>query len=440
MALKNILGRIGCSALFAVHCLLFTGCFHKDVMSDRADDVTHTFIFTGKGGPLIITHEDIFQASSKESNGGMTTISGHNDCRITSYDLATGAIIGRIDLGAEMDEACEIVGMSEEAIWCYSINADLGLHSRNPRTLEVVTREADLVVGNIQLARPEWSRILDYYNYDYDAGSVMVTDKQGVHYYFNPADKKFTETESDMPDEPWSDDALNSSAYFMKDTFVSFKGSDDRKRIMWRYEDTTASLAFLKPSFFVDLNEQHRKERNNAYMQKIRANAEELQRKFDSVTGEHPVFKDEWPSWDKMTREERDMRGDVERMRRDIQYAERDLEDAERMSDDMNQYALNDQSYSCLVYSAFTVEDTAHALITCVDCTSGKFSERWQLSLDDFYFDPNKAEGAGVFDDGDPEFGYRWAEIYDGKFVMIAQLQMICIDMKTGKQLWQIQL
>jgi hypothetical protein len=68
------------------------------------------------------------------------------------------------------------------------------------------------------------------------------------------------------------------------------------------------------------------------------------------------------------------------------------------------------------------------------------FVERWHLDLTSFYYDPDEAEGAGVFEDGDPEFGYRWADIQDGKFVMIAQLQMICIDMKTGKQLWQIPL
>lgn len=38
-----------------------------------------------------------------------------------------------------------------------------------------------------------------------------------------------------------------------------------------------------------------------------------------------------------------------------------------------------------------------------------------------------------MFDEGDPDVDYRRADIYDGKFVMIAQGQMICVETATGK-------
>jgi hypothetical protein len=86
------------------------------------------------------------------------------------------------------------------------------------------------------------------------------------------------------------------------------------------------------------------------------------------------------------------------------------------------------------------VEDTAMAQLSLVDCSSQKFTEKWKLSLTGFYYDSDKAEGAGVFEDGDPEFRYKWAEIHNNTFVMIAQLKMIAIDLSTGKKIWEIQL
>jgi hypothetical protein len=430
------------TAYCLLHYCLLTSCFHKDVMNDAADDVAQSFIYTGKNGSYVITQELIFQATSKSSGGGMTRISGYNECRLTSYDLATGAMLGRVETGEQIDEGISILGVVNDQVWCYSIETELGLHYRDPKTMEVLKKESELTaLAGFDFSRPEWSRILDYYNYEVANGMIVLTDMQGKIYYLDTEKNTLAETESKMPDDNWMDDYLSSSAYFNPDEYISFNGDADRKRLQWQYEDTTADLPFLKPEVFIDLNEANLYKKEQARIVAMTAKRDSAKAVVDKVISEHPVFADEYSSWSKMTAEERDFQSVFYTMKRNLEEIERDLEDLTDDFDDSNDYVLSDNNYSALIYSASSVADTARAIITCVDITKPKkFTERWHLDLTSFYYDPDKAEGAGVFDEGDPEFGYRWADIHDGKFVMIAQLQMICIDMKSGKQLWQISL
>ena len=372
----------------------------------------------------------------------MTRISGYNECRLTSYDLATGAILGRVELGEELDDACRIIGVINEQVWCYSINTDLGLHCRDPKTLEVLKKESELTaLAGYNFSRPEWSNISTYYGYEVANGMLVLTDMQGVLSYFDPVNNSVTDTEESMPDDDWSADYLSSSGYFGDDEYISFYGDGDRRKLMWKYEDTTADLPFLKPNVFIDLNEASLYKGEQERIAKATARRDSSKAKLDQLLAAHPVFANESAGWSDMTPEERDMRSEYYNLKRDLDDKESDLEDLTDDFEDSNDYLLRDQPYSALIYSASSVADTARAILTCVDRTKPKkFVERWHLDLTSFYFDPDKAEGAGVFDEGDPEFGYRWADIHEGKFVMIAQLQMICVDMTTGEKLWQITL
>jgi hypothetical protein len=440
--MKSFSKRIALPACCTLILFALSSCFHKDVMNDPADDVSQSFIYSGKNGAYIITQELIFQATSKSSGGGISRISGYNECRLTSYDLATGAMLGRVEIGEEIDAGCKILGVVNDQVWCYSVDQEVGLHYRDPKTLEVQKKESELTVLNgFDFSRPEWSRIEDYYNYDVTNGMIVLTDMKGLLYHLDAVNNSLKETETEMPGEDWSSDYLSSSAYFNSEDYVSFNGDGDRKKLQWKYEDTTADLPFLKPQLFLDLNEESLYRREQERIRKITAQLDSAKAALDKVIAAHPVFADESASWSEMTEEERGMRNDFYNMKREVEEIDRNLEDLTDAFDDNNDYALSDKPYSCLVYSASTVSDTARAILTCVDQSKPKkFVERWHLDLTSFYYDPDKAEGAGVFDEGDPEFGYRWADLHDGKFVMIAQLQMICVDMSSGKKLWEIKL
>jgi hypothetical protein len=96
-----------------------------------------------------------------------------------------------------------------------------------------------------------------------------------------------------------------------------------------------------------------------------------------------------------------------------------------------------------LVYHASDVTDTAKSIISKVKLNSdSSFTEIWKCNLNGFYFAPDKAIKLGafetVFSKGDPNLRFQWFDIANDKLLVIAQLQITCIDAKTGKILWSI--
>jgi hypothetical protein len=420
----------------------FTSCFHKDVMNDPADDIAETILYTGKEGNIVINHELIFQATSKSSGGGMTRISGYNEARLTSYDLETGAVLARIELGEEQETTYELLGVVADKLWLYTTDPELGLHSRNPKTLEVIDKEQTIKsLGPLKLARPGFAQIDQYYAFDADSGALFLTDLQGIRYLLSPADLSVKETERELPREDFLTDILSTNVYFDKDKYIGFTGSSDRKKINWNNQDTAAQIPFINPQVFKDLNPSRTAARRNSYLNKLQSRIDSIRAKLDSlgVKYEEDEIAPREYKWN-ASDEERERERMITQIGYDYRDAVSDLKHENTFSSDYDEYALGAESKCALIYSAANVEDTAMAQLSLVDCSSQKFTEKWKLSLTGFYYDSDKAEGAGVFEDGDPEFRYKWAEIHNNTFVMIAQLKMIAIDLSTGKKIWEIQL
>lgn len=74
-------------------------CFHKNTTTGTADDIKHSFSIHVAKGDYLLTHEEIFQATSKSSGPKGTFISGYTDYRYTVRDLQTGMPITRMDVG-----------------------------------------------------------------------------------------------------------------------------------------------------------------------------------------------------------------------------------------------------------------------------------------------------------------------------------------------------
>ncbi|MGL5888603.1 MAG: hypothetical protein ACRC3B_01890, partial [Bacteroidia bacterium] len=100
---------------------------------------------------------------------------------------------------------------------------------------------------------------------------------------------------------------------------------------------------------------------------------------------------------------------------------------------------------NALIFHCKDVTDTSRCMITSVTLFEGNNArENWSILLNRYYFNPDKADAMGAFEtvmsDGNPEFDYKWFDTHDGKLIMIGQLQMCCIELKTGKILWDTDL
>src|ERR1700712_5177050 len=99
--------------------ILFSSCFHKSTSTGSADDIEQSFVCHTAKGDYLVTHESIFQATSKSTGPKGNFTSGYTDYRFTSRDLQTGAQVTRLVTG-DRDNDFLPLGFDGKQLWCYS--------------------------------------------------------------------------------------------------------------------------------------------------------------------------------------------------------------------------------------------------------------------------------------------------------------------------------
>ncbi len=430
---------------FLMLVLTCASCFHKDVLNDRADNVIQSFIYVGTEGTYIITREEIFQATSKRSSGGFTSISGYAEYRLSTYNAETGKLIARIELGEGLEKTTIVLGTTAGKIWLYS-NNELGLHCRNPQTLELIDDQAKLSaeapLKGFQFAKPAWTQFDAFFAVNLKEKKLMLSDMQGYTYYFDPAAKTLVKTEDKIPNYSWARSAQSNNVYFNSDTAISFN-NDKRAKLQLNYNDVNTTLSFLSGQFIVDTNFERLLQIRTKALNQLQAEKQKWQDSVDLVTAKHPIFKRDNASWTEYSREELDMRnyfGEIKRNYDRVAYAYDMLLKKELDSN----YPLTDEPYTVLVRHATDVSDTAHTIFSKIDMRQGNFTQKWSLQFPQLYFDASKANNKGAFSsvmsEGNPRFDYTWFDQHNNRLFLIAQLKMLCIDLKNGQLIWEINL
>jgi hypothetical protein len=418
-------------------------CFHKDVMKDNADNVESPLIYQGPEGDYIICLETIFQANSKSSGGGFTRISGYNDYRLSSYELGTGRLSARIDLGKESDNGHAIVlGQTQGKIWLYSSDKRLGLHCRNPRTLEVMASQDQMAAASslktILLATPNPNQLNGYFSFDWESGRPILTDKEGYTYLLNPQDYSIEKTIQKI--EP-----IQVANYFSTYGEWAGKGSagsgmvltgDTRKTLQPQGRPPVGdSLSYLFGKIIMDQSPTRAADR-------MRHDKDSLLSAIHTCEGVIHAY--EKANTDALTHIPAQVSGYV-----NYQQHENDLMDLQQQLHQLGSgpaQMISDDSNTCFIACADRLSDSARLVITKIrqnkdlSCT-----EIWRCRLGDIYFDRNMAKKnmsnfRTVTSKGNPKYDFQWIDMAGGQLVIISQLKMIGIDMKTGKINWGMDL
>lgn len=73
-----------------------------------------------------------------------------------------------------------------------------------------------------------------------------------------------------------------------------------------------------------------------------------------------------------------------------------------------------------------------------------ELSEIWTTTLPDIYYDYNAARATDsfkrVFSKGNPELKFMFADLAGDKLVFIYMLHAFCLDVNSGKLLWDFRL
>ncbi|HMC99657.1 MAG TPA: hypothetical protein VKH37_05875 [Ferruginibacter sp.] len=424
--------------------MLLSSCFSKSNKTGAADDVTHSMICHTANGDFLITHEEIFHATSKSSGPSGTFISGYGDFRYTIRNLQTGEQVTRLVTG-DRDEDIVPIGYDGKQLWCYGVKKSVGLHARNPSTMEISIDREKLETENPflknSMSTPKVYEAPQYYSFDPLQGSVTLTDLQGNFYQLDPSTLKATATKKRSTFNERFSSAHSTTAYRWLDNYVSMRG-DMRKQIdidrNVKNEDS-----YLNGEILLEQNTAHLSLVGKKMMSAYDESINQLQRSSDSLLNLYPALKDERQAY--LTIKDYHIPSRYSEIKRVLDRKE---EGASSTTDAILRHftnmVLGCDSNVLYIHHANNLTDTSSTLITKTIIKNGVSSPQWTTVIPDIYFEPSKGikrnPRSEVFKSGNPKFDFEWFGIEGNVLVGIKMLFAFGIDTNTGKLLWKTQL
>ncbi|MEP6677274.1 MAG: PA2928 family protein [Ferruginibacter sp.] len=140
----------------------------------------------------LFTIETVYTVTSKKSGGGMTTRSGYTTCYLNAIDVKTGETLNRKKIG-DFSDRIEFLGSLGNKAWFYSYDPKIGLHTRNPETLEIVESVKDIIGKNSALSSGITEQGYQT-NIDSSGKFIFTTTKDGYNYLIDPVTLLATKT------------------------------------------------------------------------------------------------------------------------------------------------------------------------------------------------------------------------------------------------------
>ncbi len=435
------------SYFILVLCFFSTSCFYKSPKTGVADDLDYTIICHTPKGDYLITHEEVFQASSKSSGPKGTYISGSADYRFTVRNLQTGIQATRLVTGDREKDMLPL-GFDGNQLWFYSADKSVGLHARNPGTLDITITQKQIEEANPSFAGKLNTPTTTYdakkfYSYDPVNNQITVLDLQGNLYGIDPATLHAVPLIKKSAFLQYLPSAFSTSAYFGIVKSVTLKGES---RMHIDVDGIKSEESYLKGQILLeqDLN------RLSHLSKKMRANLDvsnpfipehsnyDRTRPFDpSITS--PKNYHETPY--KYIPTSSELKEDS---LRNVQNALRDktAKDYKALIP-MNNMVLGCDSNIIYIIHANNLADTSSLLISKINTKGNKFITQWTTLVPKIYFNPSdgiKKDDFGTLKAGNPKFRYEWYGKEGNVFIGIKMLFAFALDDSTGKMLWKQQL
>ncbi|MBS1910693.1 MAG: hypothetical protein JST22_01780 [Bacteroidetes bacterium] len=431
-------------ALLALPAILLAACFHKSDETGTADDVKQTMICHTAKGDFLITHEEVFHATSKSSGGRGTFVSGYADYRFTVRNLATGQQVARLVTG-ERDEDLILLGFDGTRLWCYSADKSVGLHARDPATLGVVVTRDQVEKGTPalagRLASPSVSEAGRLYGFDPFTRSVILADMQGNLYSMDAETLRATAI-AKMPkllEQP--SHASTTGAYRWRDESVGLR--DEPRGHIEISNDVRSTDSYLHGEIMLEGNVTRLAEAGVRMRKAADAVIERMRSTHDSLLALYPVLRNETEAYRSIR--DADLLNGYYRIDRKLQEA---VEDSASNSDDALRHLPNTvlgcDSNVVYIAHANNLADTSSLMISRVSLHGTQMVTDWTTLVPQIYANPSKGIKvdplAETFKSGDPDFDYEWYGVEGNVLVGVKMLFAFALDIRTGKLLWKQQL
>jgi len=418
----------------------------KNVMNDIADDVNEVIISGINGKYFVIIKEEIYQATSKSDKGGIRQITGYVEYRISSYDLNTGMLSARTELGDRKDNECTFLGETSGRLWYKSVDKNFGIHAREPQNLSVIITQNKITEVNPflkdNLSQPEWNSVKTYYGFDAVKNMPMVTDNSGFVYLIDPLTLIAEKTSESIERNEYDHNCLSTSMNIDAENSIYLEGTP--RNYIKIFNKENKDISFLKGQFLQSSNMNEPSESNQKFFTPYLNEIDDHKKEIDSLrkiidssesgTGEKkskPYFKDNKKYAER----------NIQNLQNKIKYAEDKIK---RYSREDN-FSIISKDNGVFILSQTDVLDQAKVLITKVRInTDSTVNQVWQTELRNIYRDPDKGMDRSsfevVFSKGNPDLRTMRTVSGEGKLVFISMLRAVCIDTDNGNVLWDIEL
>ncbi len=430
---------IGITLIFSL-----TACFHKSDKTGTADDIKNSIICHTPTGDYLITHEEVFHATSKSSGPKGSFTSGYADYRYTIRNIQTGEQISRLITG-DREEDLLPIAYDGKQLWCYSADKSVGLHAREPASMQVTITRAQLEKANPVLAgsmnAPTIVEAGQYYSYDPVSNSIILTDLQGNLYSLDPSSLKATLIKKKPAySNPFSH-VHSTNAYMWTNVDISLIG-EPRKQIEFHY-DKKSEESYLSGEILLEQNTARLSALAAKMIQENKGAIEKIQQRCDSFLKIYPALKDQRQAF--LTIRDNNVLNHYNELQSEL---ERRISDSSSKKDDIIRHLtsmiLGGDSNDLYILHANNLTDTSSVLITRTAIAHDSSFPKWTTLVPQIYFNPSKGikrnSMAEVFKSGSPEFDYEWYGVEGNVFVGIKMLFAFGIDINTGKLLWKQQL
>ena len=418
------------------------GCFFfkKDLMKDDADDVEEMVIVSSGGQDYLVSKEEIFQATSKSSKGGMRMTTGYTENRLSSYNIQTGELVKRIELGERDDNYMNFLGVADGKLWYVSENEKIGLHTRDPKTLDIINSQEDITNVNPNLKnnfpKVKYYELSKYYGFNVSLKTPMVSDNSGIVYEIDPKTLKATVISESIKRFDFKKSTETTSLHFNSEKYMSLSGEP---RKIFEFENKKfKDINFLDGKFLLTSNSINIAEVFPDYVKPILDKITKAQNKLDSLNNVVENAKD---NNDK----------NYEYTKRYIDYEIRNSEDEiKRQNDDLRR--INDETYTGIITRdngvyikhRSSASDTAKIILSkvIVDPVNHDVKLIWSTLLENIFWEPEKVyEKDGfdyVFSSGSPKLDTKRIVFKDKYLIFFTMLKTVCINMETGVVLWKV--
>ena len=433
-------------SFYIIFAALICSCnpMKKDLMKDRADDVKEVIVSKNNDGVFLVIKEEVFQAVSKSDQGGFRRISGYTEDRISSYDINTGTLVKRVVLGEREENQCLFLGEINGKLWYKSVNKKLGVHARDPKTLDVIVSQEDIISANPffagNLSQPEWNTVQRFYGFDVLKIAPMVSDNSGYVYYIDPVSLKAEKTTESIKSFEFDNNCISTSMNIDANTGINLQGSP-RNNLSYAGRDIKEP-SFLDGNFLKSSNIIYSDDADPKFLAPIREKISMFNHQIDSLNNLLEKIDTASSGKNKMNSQMysyRSIQRNIENLKRNIKYADDDI----KRYSNVKLFEILTKDNSVFVLSRSDVTDKAKAVISKVKLNEDStVTLSWQTQLNDIYREPDKGFDKSsfefVFSKGDPDLNTMRTVHYDNKLIFVFMLSATCIDTDTGNILWSI--